>query len=110
MTEQERNTTSEPIREGFRAALGILGAIKDEIEAQFDNLKQRDDFSPEKARETMRRGMERAQQTVEELRERVDFVTHKEFDELRAEVAALRTRVDALGTSSEPPDMPFEVE
>jgi polyhydroxyalkanoate synthesis regulator phasin len=110
MSEQDRSG-GDMIREGIRTALGILGAIKDEVEAQIDDLKTRDEFSPEKAKETVRRGMDRAQGVVEELRERVDFVTRREYDELRAEIAELRARIDALQASLEPPpEIPFEVE
>jgi BMFP domain-containing protein YqiC len=40
--------------------------------------------------------MKRAQQAVEETRERLDLVPRREFDALRDEVAELRRRLAAL--------------
>jgi polyhydroxyalkanoate synthesis regulator phasin len=101
----------DAIREGIRTALGILGAIKDEVEAQIDGLRERDEFSPERAREVVRRGFERAQGAVEDLRVRVDFVTRTEFARLETEVAELRRRLDALDAPPPAtPEIPFEVE
>ena len=85
----------ENLREGVRTVAGILGALKDAVEESFDELRARGDLSPERAREAARATMQRAQEELENVRERFDFVSRKEFDALRAEVDALRARLDA---------------
>jgi hypothetical protein len=62
---------------------GILGAFKDAIEQTFNDLSERGDISPERARDAARDAMKRAQDAMEDMRGRVDFVTRREFDALR---------------------------
>lgn len=97
MTDQGRrpNDLGDNLREGVRTVAGILGALKDAIEESFDELRQRGDLSPERAREAARSTMQRAQEEMDSMRERFDFVTRRELDALRAEVDALRARLDA---------------
>ena len=40
--------------------------------------------------------MKRAADAVDDVKDRLDFVTRKEFEELRGELSALRTRVATL--------------
>lgn len=103
MTEQGRrpNDLGDNLREGVRTVAGILGALKDAVEESFDELRQRGDLSPERAREAARSTMQRAQEEMETVRERFDFVTRRELDALRAEIDALRERVDAHTRSTE---------
>lgn len=110
MNDDQRRRDSDPIREGVRAVTGILGALKDAIEETFDELKQQGDLSPEKAREAARSTMKRAQDAVDDVRDRLDFVSRREFDALRAEVGELRRRLDTMapvpapsGTPTTPP-------
>ena len=100
MTDDQRRDAGDPFREGVRAITGILGALRDAIEESFDDLKQQGDLSPEKAKEAARSTMRRAQEAVDDMRGRVDFVPRREFDALREEVAELRRRLDAAGASS----------
>lgn len=86
---------SDPFRDGVRAVTGILGALKDAIEEQFDDLRAQGDLAPDKAREAARSTMRKAQETVDEMRDRLDFVPRREFDALKAEVEALTRRLDA---------------
>jgi polyhydroxyalkanoate synthesis regulator phasin len=107
--EQRRRDPGDPIRDGVRAITGILGALKDAIEETFDDLRQQGDLSPEKARDAARSTMRRAQDAVDDVRDRLDFVSRREFDTLRDEVAELRRRLDLVapadpGTS--PPPQP----
>jgi polyhydroxyalkanoate synthesis regulator phasin len=96
MTEQQpRDRETDPFREGVRTVTGILGALKEAIEETFDELRERGDISPERAKEAARSTMKRAQGQFDEMRERLDFVTRREFDALRAEVESLRARLDA---------------
>jgi polyhydroxyalkanoate synthesis regulator phasin len=90
--EQKRTDPGDALREGVRALTGILGAFKDAIEQTFDDLTKRGDLSPERARESASDAMTRVQQAIDDMRGRVDFVTRKEFDALKAEVAELRAQ------------------
>lgn len=84
------------IGEGIRSGIGFLTAFKDAIEETIQEAVERGDLKPERAREAVSRAMERAQETVGGVRERLDVVPRREFDELRAAVAELSRRVDAL--------------
>ena len=96
MSSEERRPgdLGDNLREGVRTVAGILGALKDAVEETFDDLRTHGDLSPEKAREAARATMQRAQEELETMRGRFDFVSRREFDELRAEVATLRARLD----------------
>jgi polyhydroxyalkanoate synthesis regulator phasin len=102
MTDDNRRDAGDPFREGVRAITGILGALRDAIEESFDDLKQQGDLSPEKAKEAARSTMRRAQEAVDDVRERIDFVPRREFDALREEVGELRRRLDTMGGSAAP--------
>lgn len=105
---------SDPFRDGVRAVTGILGALKDAIEEQFDDLRAQGDLAPDKAREAARSTMRKAQETVDEMRDRLDFVTRREFDALRIQVEELTRRLDAhqgspqhaAGGASQPAEAP----
>jgi polyhydroxyalkanoate synthesis regulator phasin len=98
MSEDPRNqSTGDAFREGVRTVTGVLGALVEALEHTFDELREGGDMSPDRAREAARSTVRKAQETVEDLRDRFDFVPRREFDELRAEVAALRARLDARG-------------
>jgi polyhydroxyalkanoate synthesis regulator phasin len=96
--EQKRTDPGDVFRESVRAVSGVIGAFKDAIEQTFNDLSERGDIAPDRARDAARDAMKRAQDAVEEMRTRVDFVTRREFDELKAEIAALRTQVDSHAT------------
>jgi polyhydroxyalkanoate synthesis regulator phasin len=112
MSDDQRRDAGDPFREGVRAITGILGALRDAIEETFDDLKQQGDLSPEKAKEAARSTMRRAQEAVDDMRDRVDFVSRRDFDALRDEVAELRRRLDTMGgtppasAGGPPPDGP----
>lgn len=95
MTEdRKRPDPGDAFREGVRAVTGILGALRDAVEQTFDDLKERGDITPERAKEAARDTMKRAHDAVEEVRERLEFVPRREFDALRDEVAELRRLVE----------------
>lgn len=97
MTDQQdrqRSGVGDDVREGIRAGIGILGALKDAIEETVQDMLDRGELSEQRARETVRTTMERAQAAFDDARMRLDFVPRREFEELRAEVEALRARVD----------------
>jgi polyhydroxyalkanoate synthesis regulator phasin len=89
--EQRRGDAGEGLRDGVRAIFGVVGALKDAVEETFQELLDRGELSPERAREAARSTVKKAQDTVEDMRDRLDFITRREFDELRAEVAQLRS-------------------
>lgn len=84
----------DTFREGVRAVTGILGAFKDAVEQTFNDLSDRGDISPERAREATKDAMKRAQEAVDDMRGRLDFVPRREFDSLKAEVDALRAQLE----------------
>jgi BMFP domain-containing protein YqiC len=100
---QRRTDPGDAFRESVRAVSGILGAFKDAIEQTFNDLSERGEISPERARDAARDAMKRAQDAVDDMRGRVDFVTRREFDSLRDELADLRARVEQHAARGEHP-------
>src|SRR5688500_649630 len=99
MTEGTRRPVDEAkegIREGVRAVTGMLAALKHAIDETINDVKVRIDLDANSAQQTEKETMSRAQEAFDEMKERVDFVTRKEYDALRAEVEALRVRVAAI--------------
>jgi polyhydroxyalkanoate synthesis regulator phasin len=92
--DQRKSDPGDALRDGVRAVSGILGAFKDAIEQTFNDLSDRGDISPERARDAARDAMKRAQEAMDDMRGRVDFVTRREYDALKSEVAELRQQVE----------------
>lgn len=89
------------IGEGIRSGIGMLTAVKEAIEDTIREASERGDLKPERARQFLDDALGRAQEAVGGVRERLDFVPRREFDELKAEVEELRRRLDAYtGPSS----------
>ena len=95
-TKRPVDEAKEGIKEGVRAVTGILAALKDAIEETIDDIKVRGDLDPNRAKQAAKDTMNRAQESFDDLKERIDFVPRKEYDALRAEVVALRARVATL--------------
>ena len=93
--DKKRTDPGDAFREGVRAVTGILGALRDAVEQTFDDLREKGDLSPERAKEAARETMRRAQEAVDEVRERLEFVPRRDFEELRLEVANLREELHA---------------
>ena len=76
----------ESSRQGLeeRAVTGILGALRDAIEGTFDDISTKGDMSPDRAKEAAKDTMNRAQDAMEKVRDRLDFATRSELEELRA--------------------------
>ena len=89
------------IGEGIKAGIGVLTAFKEAIEETIQEAVDRGDMRPERARQTVQDALRRAQSAFDEVRERVDVVPRKEFDELREELEALRLRVSTLEERTE---------
>jgi polyhydroxyalkanoate synthesis regulator phasin len=102
----------EGIREGVRAVTGFLAALKDAIEETIRDVRDTGDLDPNRAKEAMKSTMKRAQNAVDNVADRLDFVPRKDFDALREEVEALRLRVTELenrgGTSGGARTIPID--
>lgn len=96
MDDRERRSRTEGFRDGVRQGLGILSAFKEAIEETIREAREGGDLSSERAREIMKDAMDRAQSAADEARERLDFVTHRELDEVRRELEELRNRLSRL--------------
>lgn len=96
---QER---SGSIGDGIRTGIGVLTAFKDAIEETIDEAIKRGDLSPERAKGVVKDAADRLQSSLEDARERLDVVSRKEFDALRAEADALRLRIEALEARTPP--------
>jgi polyhydroxyalkanoate synthesis regulator phasin len=109
--EQKRREPGDGIRDGVRTIFGMVGALKDAIEETFQDLLEKGDLSPEKAREAARTTVHRAQETMDGLKDRLDFVSRREFETLQAEVAELRRLLEehrAGGTTAHAATAPSE--
>lgn len=94
---QERPRGLGGIGEGLRTGVGVLNAFREAIEETIaETMEGSGEVTPERARALMREAAGRMQSSLEETRERFDFVSRREMDELRREVSELRQRVAAL--------------
>ena len=94
----EKKSAREKVSDGIKQGIGVLSAFKDALEETINEARERGDLSPERAREAMKGALHRAQEAAEGARERLDFVSQKEFDALVERVAALEKRLeDAAG-------------
>jgi hypothetical protein len=91
--DRPRGSVGDEVREGIRAGIGILSALKEAIEDTVQDMTDRGELSQERARETVRTMMDRTQAAFDDARVRLDFVPRREFEALKAEVADLRGRL-----------------
>jgi polyhydroxyalkanoate synthesis regulator phasin len=93
---RNRDSAKEGIKEGVRAVTGFLAALKDAIEETLRDVRDTGDLDPQRAKDAMKSTMRRAQDAMDDVKDRLDFVQRKDHDALRAEVEALRARVTEL--------------
>jgi polyhydroxyalkanoate synthesis regulator phasin len=96
--QRNRDNAREGIKEGVRAVTGFLAALKDAIDETLRDVRDTGDLDPQRAKDAMRSTMKRAQDAMDDVKDRLDFVPRKDLDVLRAEVEALRARVTELET------------
>jgi polyhydroxyalkanoate synthesis regulator phasin len=84
------------IGEGLRSGIGVLTAFKEAIEETIQEAGSRGDLSPERAKGFLGDALHRAQETVGDVRDRLDFVPRREFEAVLREVEDLQRRLDAL--------------
>jgi hypothetical protein len=79
-----------------------LHAFRDSFEETISEARERGDVSTGKAREMLRTAAGRARSATADAREKFDFVTQGEFDDLMARVARLEARLgDQIGGSTD---------
>ena len=104
MSEEEQNGAEaegdkgarQRMGDGIRSGIGVLSAFKDALEETIREARERGDLSTERAKELMKDALEKAQTAASGAKERLDFVTHSELEDLQAAVEALNQRVVAL--------------
>lgn len=109
----DRERARTAAKEWVRATTGILSAFKEAIEETIDEMRERGEVAPERAKEAVKSTMRRAQQAVDETRERLDFVPRREFDELHSELLDLKRRVESLereGQGGGAREIPIDIE
>lgn len=94
--DEERRGPKEKVSDGIRQGLGVLSAFKDALDETINEARERGDLSADRAKAAMKDALTRAQEAAEEARERLDFVTQKDFDTLKGAVDTLKTRIDEL--------------
>ena len=94
--EEEKRGAKERVSDGIKQGIGVLSAFKAALEETIQDAKEKGDLSTERARELMREALDKAQAAAEEAKDRIDFVTQKEFDGLGSVVDVIKTRVAAL--------------
>ena len=95
MTEEKKGT-KQKVSDGIKQGIGVLSAFKEALEETIQEAKEKGDLSADRAREVMKEALERAQSAAEGAKERLDFVTQKEFDGLGGAVDLIKERVAAL--------------
>ena len=91
-----RGDTRGKVGDGIRQGLAVLSAFKDAIEETIVQARERGDPTPERAKEALRSALARAQEAAGDARDRLDLVSQKEFDLLKAQVDEVRGRLDTL--------------
>jgi polyhydroxyalkanoate synthesis regulator phasin len=92
--EGKRTDPGDAFRDSIRAVTGVMGAFKDAIEQTLNELSEKGDISPDRAKSAAQDAMKRAQDAMEDVRGRLEFVPRREFDALRDEVAGLKLQVE----------------
>jgi polyhydroxyalkanoate synthesis regulator phasin len=95
MTDEKKGARAK-VSDGIKQGIGVLSAFKDALEETINEARERGDLSAERAKEVMKDALSRAQEAAGGAKERLDFVTQREFDALGDVVEGIRGRVAAL--------------
>jgi len=88
----------EKVSDGIKQGIGVLSAFKEALEETINEARERGDLSADRAKGIMKDALERAQSAAEGAKDRLDFVSQKEFDGLAEVVEGIRQRVIAMET------------
>lgn len=94
--DRQKTGTKEKVSEGIRQGIGVLSAFKEALEETIHEARERGDLSADRAKQVMKDALDKAQAAAGDAKGRFDFVHQSEIEALRAEVAELRTRLEAL--------------
>lgn len=95
MSEEKKGARAK-VSDGIKQGIGVLSAFKDALEETINEAKERGDLSADRAKQVMKDALHKAQEAAEGARERFDFVSQKEFEDLAASVEELKARVAEL--------------
>lgn len=90
------NAGGRRFSDGIRNVNAVLSAFKEAVEESFNEARDRGDLSTERARELVQGALSRAREAAGEAKERLDFVSHRDFEDLTARVEELRVKLDDL--------------
>jgi polyhydroxyalkanoate synthesis regulator phasin len=93
---QERRGTRRRMSDGIKQGIGVLSAFKEAIEETIQDARDRGDLSTDRAKGVMKEALGRAQAAASGAREKLDFVNQTELEAVRAEIAALKNRLEVL--------------
>ena len=103
---QERRGTRRRMSDGIKQGIGVLSAFKEAIEETIQDARDRGDLSTDRAKGVMKDALGRAQAAASGAREKLDFVNQAELTALRAELAALKNRLEVLEARFADPSQP----
>jgi polyhydroxyalkanoate synthesis regulator phasin len=92
----DKKRPRQKVGDGIRQGIGVLSAFKDALEETINEARERGDLSSDRAKEVMKAALERAQAAASGAKERLDFATQSDVDDLQRAVDELRRRVEAL--------------
>jgi polyhydroxyalkanoate synthesis regulator phasin len=92
--------------DGIKQGIGVLSAFKEAIEETIQDARDRGDLSTARAKGVMKDALGRAQAAASGAREKLDFVNQAELTALRAELAALKNRLEVLEARFSDPSQP----
>ena len=101
---EERDAEESAGRSARERVAEALHAFRESIEETISEARERGDVSAERAREMFRSAADRARTATADARDKFDFVTHAEFEELAARVARLEEELAGRSGGSDGAD------
>jgi polyhydroxyalkanoate synthesis regulator phasin len=92
----DNKSAREKVSDGIRQGIGVLSAFKDALEETINEARERGDLSTERAKEVMKDALHKAQDAAEGARDRLDFVSQRDFDGLASAVELIKERLSSL--------------